>query len=225
MTEKQNNIPEINSPRKSADPNTPTRIKKYPLWKNVLAMIIVVALFIIGAYWASIIYTRHGEEITTPNLCNLTTEQALDRLEALGLIGEVRDSVYNRSLAPGLVCAQSVEAGDKVKQGRIIYLTINSDKADCLTLPDIADNSSYREATAKLVALGFTLTAPEYIEGEKDWVYAVKCKGYNIAAGTKVELNEPVTLVVGSGRVIDEEELMQSGGDTLNMSDDILELF
>ena len=202
-------------------------VKKYPFWKNILAMVTLLALFVVGAYWATIIYTRHGEEISMPNLKNVPLNQAMNKLDALGLIGEIRDSVYNHSLQPGVICAQSINAGDKVKQGRIIYLTINSDKAECLTLPDIADNGSYREATAKLIALGFKVTQPEYIEGEKDWVYSVKCKGYNIAAGTKVDINDPVTLVVGNGHFsFGEEEVMPAyDNDSMNINDDILELF
>lgn len=224
MTDNQNTPAGQQQPKPNGYP-TPKQ-KKYPLWKNVLAMIILIALLVAGGYWASVIYTRHGEEITIPNLCGLTAQQAADRLNALGLVGEVRDSVYNRSFANGLICAQSIDAGNKVKQGRTIYLTLNSDKADCLTLPDIADNSSYREATARLVALGFTLTAPEYVDGEKDWVYAVKSNGYTIPAGTKVELTSPVTLVVGKGYYNGEEEVMQSyDTDSLSISDDILELF
>ena len=35
------------------------------------------------------------------------------------------------------------------------------------------DNSSLRQAEAKLRALGFKITEPEYISGEKDWVYSL----------------------------------------------------
>ena len=67
--------------------------KKYPLWKNVLAMVVLVALFITGAYWASIFYTRHGKEVAVPDLKGLTVRQAYERLDALELYGEVRDSI------------------------------------------------------------------------------------------------------------------------------------
>ena len=57
--------------------------KKYPLWKNVFAMIAVVAVFITAAYWASILYTRHGKEVAVPDLKGLTVRQAYERLDAL----------------------------------------------------------------------------------------------------------------------------------------------
>ena len=46
-----------------------------------------------------------------------------------------------------------------------------------MSVPDIMDNSSLRQAEAKLRALGFRVTEPEYISGEKDWVYSVTYKG------------------------------------------------
>lgn len=63
-----------------------TNKKKYPLWKNVLAMMIVLAVFIACAYWASILYTRHGKEVAVPNLNGLTVRQAMERLDALGFM-------------------------------------------------------------------------------------------------------------------------------------------
>ena len=173
--------------------------KKYPLWKNVLAMVVLVALFITGAYWASIFYTRHGK---------------------------VRDSIHNRNIPPGVICDQSVHAGNYVKIGRTIGLTVNSDHAPTLVLPDVADNMSYREATAKLRSMGFTLGDPEYIEGERDWVYSVKYKGYNVSVGTRIDINEPITLVVGDGHYMMDELEFDAYGDTIgSVYGDILEIF
>lgn len=203
------------------------RKKKFPLWKNVLAMIVVVVLFVMGAYWASILYTRHGKEVAVPNLAALTVRQAMDRLDALELYGEVRDSIYNRDIAPGVVCGQSVNAGNYVKIGRTIGITVNSDQAPTLVLPDVADNMSFREATAKLRSMGFTLGEAEYVDGERDWVYSVRYKGYNVSVGTRIDINEPIHLVVGNGRnMMDELEFDDGFGDSIGVElGDILEIF
>ncbi len=200
--------------------------KKYPLWKNVLAMIAVVAVFITAAYWASILYTRHGKEVAVPDLKGLTVRQAYERLDALELYGEVRDSIYNRNIPPGVICDQSVHAGNYVKIGRTIGLTVNSDHAPTLVLPDVADNMSYREAMAKLRSMGFTLGEPEYIEGERDWVYSVKYKGCNVSVGTRIDINEPITLVVGDGHYMMDELEFDAYSDTIgSVYGDILEIF
>lgn len=68
-----------------------------------------------------------------------------------------------------------------------------------LTLPDIIDNNSYREARAKLIAMGFKVGSPQYVRGEKDWVYGVKCKGRNISNGDKVSVEDILVIQVGDG--------------------------
>ena len=88
--------------------------------------------------------------------------------------------------------------GSKVKTGRNIYLTINTRNVPTLPIPDIADNCSLREAEARLKSLGFKLGPIEYAPGDKDWVLSVKCKGRNVVAGDRVEIDCPITLVVGN---------------------------
>ena len=61
------------------------------------------------------------------------------------------------------------------------------------------DNSSLRQAEAKLRALGFKITEPEYISGEKDWVYSIKYRGRDLKAGEKVPHEAVLTLTVGNG--------------------------
>ena len=202
------------------------RKKKYPLWKNVLAIIIVWVVVIAAAYLGSDIYTRHGQEVAVPDLQGLTADQAIRRLEALGLEGEVRDSIYNRQLSPDIICGQAIHAGNYVKVGRVVGLTINSDRAPSLVLPDIGDNMSVREAEARLKSMGFTLTPPEYIDGERDWVYSVKYKGCNVSAGTRIDISAPVTLVVGNGHtMMDEIEFDDGMGDSGAYSHDVMEGF
>ncbi len=64
-------------------------------------------------------------------------------------------------------------AGQKVKEGRIIYLTINAINIPLQAVPDVADNSSLRQAEARILASGFKLNDIEYGQA-KDWVYGVK---------------------------------------------------
>ena len=88
-------------------------------------------------------------------------------------------------------------AGAKVKIGRTIYLTINTGEIPKVAIPDIIDNSSYRQAEARLRAMGFKLTEPEYIEGEKDWIYGVKFNGKELTSGEKIPREAVLTLCVG----------------------------
>ena len=98
------------------------------------------------------------------------------------------DSSYVKGMPPGSILEQNPAGGSKVKEGRTVYLTINMDSAPKVSVPDIMDNSSLRQAEAKLRALGFRVTEPEYISGEKDWVYSVTYKGRTPVSYTHLDV-------------------------------------
>ena len=114
---------------------------------------------------------------------------------------------------------QTPVKGSHVKEGREIYLIINSTQTPTLTMPDIADNCSLREAEAKLKALGFKLGPNEYIEGDKDWVLGVKCRGRNVAAGERIPIDAPVSLVVGNSDI--DGSMDEDGFDEWDDSDSL----
>lgn len=71
-------------------------------------------------------YTRHGEEIETPDICNLTIEQAQKLMKGRNLRLIVTDSLYEPKKTAGVVLDQNPKAGDKVKPNRTIYVTVNT---------------------------------------------------------------------------------------------------
>lgn len=170
------------------------------LWLNIAAMAAVVLLLCIGVKFGLDIYTHHGEAIPVPNIEGMDIEKARAMVEQDGLRIEVADSGYNRRMAADCVLAQEPSYGAKVKAGHIIRVTINSPFTPSLPLPDIINNSSVRVAEAKLKSMGFKLLEPEYINGEKDWVYGVKLRGRQLSAGNMVPTDASLTLVVGNGQ-------------------------
>lgn len=170
------------------------------LWLNLLAMALTVVVLCLGVKYGLDLYTHHGEGITVPKVEGMDYEHARALIEQDGLQIVVTDSGYNRRLPAGCVLAQTPGYGAKVKSGHTVYVTVNSPSSPALALPDIVDNSSMREATAKLQSLGFKLVSPEYVTGEKDWVYGVKCRGRSLAAGEMVPTDAALTLVVGNGQ-------------------------
>ena len=122
-----------------------------------------------------------------------------------GLVAVVVDSTYDHSKPSGAIMVQMPKGGSKVKSGREIYLTINSKNSPMVTLPDIADNCSLREAQERLRQLGFRVGPIEETDGDKDWVYGVKCQGRTIMAGERVPTDAVITLIVGSGH--NEEDI------------------
>ncbi len=182
------------------------------LFGNCLGIVVATFILALASLLFINIYTHHGREVSVPNICGMDQSVAQRKLEALGLRMEVTDTGYVYNAAPFSVLEQNLKPGEKVKPGRIILITINADGPRQIALPDIADNCSRREAEDKLRVLGFKLSATEYVQGDPEWVYGIKVNGKNVMAGTKVSINSPITLVVGSGGSIEE----YNGNDSLD---------
>ncbi len=183
------------------------KFKSRYLIGNICAMIAVVVVACIGVKYGLDIYTHHGESISIPDVRKKTFEDARYLLEQSGLQIVVSDTGYVRNLQPGCILEQTPEPGDHVKSGHIVYVIVNASHTPTLTIPDIIDNSSLREAMAKLSAMGFKLTQPEYIDGEKDWVYGITVKGRHLVAGNKVSIDDWVTIQVGNGQRDSTEDI------------------
>lgn len=176
--------------------------------RHLMAMVLVVILLCIGIGFGLDVYTHHGEGIVVPDLKGMTYEKAYALLDEKGLAIVVNDSGYNKQLPANSVLAQTPAFGQKVKQGHIIYVTVNSPHSPTFAIPDIVDNSSLREAEARLMAMGFRLTAPQLIDGEKDWVYGILCQGRRISNGDRIPIEYPLTLMVGKGTFDDADSIL-----------------
>lgn len=166
---------------------------------NLLAMAVVVLLLCLGVGYGLDFYTHHGEGIEVPELKGMRYDKAYMMLQEKGLNIVVSDSGYNKTLPADCILAQTPGHGQKVKQGHTIYVTVNSPSSPTFAIPDIVDNSSIREAEAKLTAMGFRLAPTQYVTGEKDWVYGIQCRGRRVSNGDRVPIDYPLTLMVGSG--------------------------
>lgn len=181
-------------------------LKNY-VTRHLLLMLLVVILLGVGTgFWLDI-YTHHGENIIVPDLKGKTFDKAALALEQQGLVIVVSDSGYNKQLPPNCILAQTPIQGMKVKEGHIIYVTVNSPSSPTFALPDVVDNSSVREAEAKLTAMGFRLTAPQLVDGEKDWVYGIVCRGRRVSNGDRLSIDNPLTLLVGKGSPDDLDDM------------------
>ena len=173
---------------------------------NLLAMVAVIVLLCFGVKYGLEFYTHHGEGIVVPKGQGMTYNKARLLLEQEGLIILVSDSGYNKALPADCILAQTPGTGTKVKQGHIVYVTVNSPSSPSYTIPDIVDNSSLREAEAKLTAMGFRLTPAQTVPGERDWVYGIVCRGRRVSNGDRIPIDYPLTLLVGGGGLGDSDD-------------------
>ena len=190
------------------------------LWGNLLAMVLVIIALLFGVNYAMDIYTHHGEGIKVPKIEGMLYGNARSTVEADGLNIMVSDSGYNKKMPADCVLAQNPGPGTMVKSGHTVYVTVNSPSSPSFAIPDVVDNCSYREAEAKLMAIGFKMQPPQYVSGEKDWVYGILCKGRRVSTGDHVSIDTPLTLMIGSGTYdsdegidyVEPEYMMMSSG-------------
>ena len=163
-------------------------------WANILAMAVVVVGLLFGVLKGLDIYTRHGEAVIVPDVKGMGVEEAEKMFRNRGLVCIVSDSSYVKTLPAGCILEYNPAAGQKVKEGRTIYLTINTIEVPLHIVPDVADNSSLRQAEARILASGFKLAEIQY-------------KGRQLSIGEKVPTGAVLTLMVGDGGALKADSL------------------
>ena len=126
-------------------------------WLNIAAMIVIVAVMVFGVLKCIDVYTHHGESVLVPDVKGMSVEEATKMFRNHGLVCSVSDTRYVKDKAAGIVLELKPGAGEKVKEGRTVYLTVNTLDVPLRMIPDVADNSSLRQAQAKLLSVGFKL--------------------------------------------------------------------
>lgn len=188
---------------KESQKNAPMRRSIF--WLNIVAMLAVVVLAVFLTFRWMNAYTQHGKAILVPDVTGMDEAEAMSALSAKSLKGISYDKTYVKGVPVGVVVSQRPSSDAKVKRGRAIYLTLSSGNEPMVTMPDIADNSSLRQATSQLKAAGFNLLPNDTIRGEADWVYKVLYNGKELHGGDLVPEGASITLVVGNGRKDQDE--------------------
>lgn len=184
------------------------KIASHYVLLNLFAMAVVIVLLCVAVKFGLDLYTHHGEGIAVPELKGMSYHKARLLLEEEGLNIIVSDSGYQKTMPADCILAQTPGVGTKVKAGHAIYVTVNSPSSPTFAIPDIVDNSSYREAEAKLMAMGFRLTEPQRVVGEKDWVYGIISRGRRVSNGDRVPIDYPLTLMIGTGSYDEEDSVL-----------------
>ena len=172
-----------------------------------IAIGIIIVLVFVMMKWLSFT-TNHGEEITVPDLSKLSVEDAAEKLDEMDLEYVLLDTTeYQRDYPKFSVVKQDPIAGSKVKNGRKIYIKVNSDAYLDIIMPDLIEQS-LRQAEPTLKALGLELgekTYKPYLG--KDMVLEMRYKGKKLKAGDKIPKASKIDLVLGDGKVGFEEEV------------------
>lgn len=175
---------------------------------TVLLVISSIIGIVLIAFFGLSYYTRHGSGIPVPQLKGLNVDKAMATLKEQGFNFKI-DSVYVPDQEPGTIVEQDPDAGTNVKEGRTIYLTMITQQAPDVALPDIiSDESIYREAVAILSNYGLKVGDTTYRDDiARDRVLEVRFNGQVIKPGTKLPKGSRLDLVLGNGEGQDEVDI------------------
>lgn len=171
-----------------------------------IALGIIIVLVFVMMKWLSYT-TNHGEEITVPDLSKLSVELAEEKLNALELEYILLDTTeFDNKYPKFSVVKQDPIAGSKVKEGRKIYIKINSDSYRDIIMPNLVEQT-LRQAEPTLKALGLELGTKTYKPYlGKDMVLEMRYKGKLLKEGDKIPKASKIDLVLGDGKVGFDEE-------------------
>lgn len=174
-------------------------ITKRSLGFNILVMLGLVVLVAVIFFSSLGFLTRHGEEVTVPDIRGKSIKEATTVLEKLGFEVEVRDSIYIDTMPALLVYEQTPERGDVVKINRTIYLTVNKVVPPMVPMPDL-EGLTYRSAEMTLRArrlnIGDTIYKPDFATNT---VLEQLLNGKPIKPGKEIPEGSNITLVLSSG--------------------------
>ncbi|WP_321998125.1 PASTA domain-containing protein [Draconibacterium orientale] len=165
--------------------------------RHLLIAIGLVALLFFITFKGLQQYTQHGISYPVPALTGLSLDKATASAEANMLRVEVIDSVYNKNFEPGTVVDQLPLANSRVKENRVIRITINSNEPEKVVLPRLTD-ISFRQAQVIIESTGLQVGNISYQPSEyNDLVLKSLQDSVEIFEGNKIIKGSEVDLVVG----------------------------
>jgi len=175
--------------------------KIYFILKNILMILVLMSIILFSIFK---IYlpskTNNGEEITVPNLVGMNITDLNSFLENRNLRYEVlEDSSYSSDNLPFTVLYQNPNAGNKVKENRKIYLTVNSVIPPKIKIPNII-NGSVKNAQLILKSYDLKLGNIKYIPDlAMNAVLKMYVNGDSVSVNDLVDKGTIIDLDVGDG--------------------------
>jgi hypothetical protein len=175
---------------------------KNPFVATILIAIIASGIILYGTLKWLEGYTRHNEAVIVPDVKGLKIEEAIPFFNNNNLYYSVVDSVFSKTVKPGAIVEIKPAVGSKVKEGRIVFITVNAMTSQMAEIPDVED-LSYRQAYAQLKARGFEKIETMYVSGVyKDLAIGVELNGRLLGSGEMVQLSAPLVLKISNGETL-----------------------
>ncbi len=127
------------------------------LWLGIAGLLAVgVVLYVVVDRALMPWYTRQSSAIAVPAVARMDVREAEARLTEAGLKVERLTRRFDPSRPRGQVIEQEPLAGQPVKPGRLVVITVNEGAQPRIRVPDLV-GSSMREARTRLASLGLPI--------------------------------------------------------------------
>ena len=180
-------------------------IKSKTFLKHVfLYLLFIGVICLIVTLWLAS-YTSHGKMIKVPNFTGVKLADLDQFVSDKNVKYLVVDSIYDTKSPIGSVIKQEPEPDAEVKDGRTIYLYVNSVMPPSVLMPKLVDRS-LRQAQAMLTTYGLKLGNVKFIPDQcANCVLDQLAIGKRITQGTSIAKGTVVNLIVG--KVLSDEEV------------------
>lgn len=175
--------------------------KKHLLLFFINMIIAIILLVIIGYIVLNRLerFTEHGFSIQVPNLRGMTLNDAEIIANENQLQITVIDSVYATNSQPGIIMEQFPHPYAKVKNNRIIQLTINANSPEKVQFPDLR-NTAFRQTLQQINTLGLKIGRIEFAPSNfHNLVLNFKYNNQILEPGTEIEKGKEIDIILGAG--------------------------
>jgi beta-lactam-binding protein with PASTA domain len=166
-----------------------------------LVLIVVASLLLLFLFF--FVYlpltTNHGETIVVPKVTGMQMEALEDYLDERDLAYFVDDSSYSATIRPGTVLTQDPKPGEKVKEGRKIYISVAMKNPPVIKMPRLTEGSV---KNAQMILNSYDLVVGQIKlvpDLRQNAVLKQFVNGKEIAPGAPIAKGTRVDLEVGDG--------------------------
>jgi beta-lactam-binding protein with PASTA domain len=184
-----------------------------PILFHLSAVVLLFLVLAVVVLQLLNVYTKHNEAVIVPDVKGLQIEEAAVFFRNSDLRYQIVDSVYSREVSPGAIVETLPTVGSKVKNKRIISVTLNAKGVQRAEIPDVAD-LSYRQAYALIQAQGFTYIETKYVPGRyRDLALKVESNGRTLKPGELIPISAILVLNVSDGIPLQDSEAPETEQD------------
>ncbi len=169
--------------------------------KNVGLMVGIGGLLLVFFFYIYLpASTNHSETITVPDVEGLAFEAIDDVLTNRDLRYQVTvDSGYSEDLQPLAILSQNPKPGSKVKENRMVYLTLNAKVPPQVRMPNLIGTDS-QNAEDILESNGLKLGNISYVPDRRlNAVIEQRMNDEEIDPNTLIYKGSTIDLVIGNG--------------------------